>query len=307
MSRKARNRMTKDTVPEGFSVPMALVDLVPVVFFGLSAVRLGSLFHSALFVAGALICLLSGVVKVGWKLIAAVSGKNSAGQTVWGLNEPALAGWNVLPYIWSNGGEITNEDNTKASGYINSEKTIAAVQMLADMAKNGELSGYNSGDIPMTDGFGTGRYIFLLEGPWKTAELAGAYPDMAYGNCQLPAGEAGSISVLGGEDIAMFNGSHKDAAWKFMQFMTSPFAEEEMAKCGQIPVNKTALESETVKNASFAPFLEAITTAKARPAVASWSEIDNELTTAMTKILVNGADVKETLDALAVTIDGLLA
>ncbi len=241
------------------------------------------------------------------KAVAAVSGKNSAGQTVWGLNEPALAGWNVLPYIWSNGGEITNEDNTKASGYINSEKTIAAVQMLADMAKNGELSGYNSGDIPMTDGFGTGRYIFLLEGPWKTAELAGAYPDMAYGNCQLPAGEAGSISVLGGEDIAMFNGEHKDAAWKFMQFMTSPFAEEEMAKCGQIPVNKTALESETVKNASFAPFLEAITTAKARPAVATWSEIDNELTVAMTKILTEGADVKETLDALAVTIDGLLA
>ena len=226
---------------------------------------------------------------------------------MWGLNEPALAGWNVLPYIWSNGGEITNEDNTKASGYINSEKTIAAVQMLADMAKNGELSGYNSGDIPMTDGFGTGRYIFLLEGPWKTAELAGAYPDMAYGNCQLPAGEAGSISVLGGEDIAMFNGEHKDAAWKFMQFMTSPFAEEEMAKCGQIPVNKTALESETVKNASFAPFLEAITTAKARPAVATWSEIDNELTVAMTKILTEDADVKETLDALAVTIDDLLA
>ena len=76
MSRKARNRMTKDTVPEGFSVPMALVDLVPVVFFGLSAVKAGSLFHSGLFVAGAVVCLLSGVVKVGWKLIAAVSQRN---------------------------------------------------------------------------------------------------------------------------------------------------------------------------------------------------------------------------------------
>ena len=238
--------------------------------------------------------------------VAAISGKNENGQQVWGLNEPALAGWNVLPYIWSNGGEITNEDNTKASGYINSEKTIAAVQMLADMAKNGQLSGYNSGDIPMTDGFGTGRYMFLLEGPWKTAELAGAYPEMNYGNAQLPAGEAGSISVLGGEDIAMFNGNNQDAAWKFMKFMTSPYAEEEMAKCGQIPVNKIALESETVKNAPFAPFLEAITTAKARPAVAAWSQMDNELTNAMTEILVNGADVKETLDALAVTLDGLL-
>ena len=236
-----------------------------------------------------------------------LSGENANGQQIWGWNEPALAGWNLCPFIWSFGGSLTNPEQTVATGYINSPASVKAIETFAKLVQEGCITGFNAGDIPMTDGFGTGRYIFLLEGPWKTAELAGAYPDMAYGNCQLPAGEAGSISVLGGEDIAMFNGSHKDAAWKFMQFMTSPFAEEEMAKCGQIPVNKTALESETVKNASFAPFLEAITTAKARPAVASWSEIDNELTTAMTKILVNGADVKETLDALAVTIDGLLA
>ena len=62
-----------------------------------------------------------------------------------------------------------------------------------------------------------------------------------------------------------------------------------------------------MKNAAFAPFLEAITTAKARPAVAAWSEIDNELTIAMTEIIANGADAKETLDALAIKIDALLA
>ena len=76
MSEKRRNRMTRDTVPEGFSVSMALVDLLPVVFFGLSAMTAGRLFHSALFVAGALVCLLSGGVKVLWKLIAAVSRRN---------------------------------------------------------------------------------------------------------------------------------------------------------------------------------------------------------------------------------------
>ncbi len=48
MSEKRRNRMTKDTVPEGFSVSMALVDLLPVLFFGLSAMTAGRLFHSAL-------------------------------------------------------------------------------------------------------------------------------------------------------------------------------------------------------------------------------------------------------------------
>lgn len=238
---------------------------------------------------------------------AALSGTNAGGQQVWGLDEPALAGWNVLPYIWSNGGEITDENYTTATGYLNSEETVAAVQMLADMYKNEQFTGFNSGDIPMTDGFGTGRYMMLLEGPWKTSELAGAYPDFEYSTCNVPAGSAGSISVLGGEDIAMFNTANKEAAWKFMKFMTSEFAEEEMAKCGQIPVNTEALESDTVKDAEFAPFLEAITTAKARPPVASWSEIDSQLTTAMTSIIKDGADVQTTLDALAESVDALLA
>ena len=235
-----------------------------------------------------------------------LSGTNANGQQVWGLNEPALAGWNVLPYIWSNGGEITDENYTKATGYLNSEATVNAVKMLADMYKSSEFTGFNSGDIPMTDGFGTGRYMMLLEGPWKTSELAGAYPDFKYATCEVPAGSAGSISVLGGEDIAMFNTANKEGAWKFMKFMTSDFAEEEMAKCGQIPVNKEALDSDVVANADYAPFLDAITTAKARPPVASWSEIDNELTTAMTSIISEGADVQETLDALATKVDALL-
>ncbi|MFQ9526869.1 MAG: extracellular solute-binding protein [Eubacterium ramulus] len=226
---------------------------------------------------------------------------------MWGLNEPALSGWNVLPYIWSNGGNITDEDCTTATGYINSPETVAAVNAFVDMYANGEFTGFNSGDIPMTDGFGTGRYMMLLEGPWKTAELAGAYPDFNYGMSEIPAGSAGAISVLGGEDIAMFNTGNKEGAWKFMKFMTNEFAQEEMAKCGQIPVNTTALESETVKNAEYAPFLEAIKTAKARPPVASWSEIDNALAVAMTDMIVNGANVQSTLDELAVTIDVLLA
>lgn len=239
--------------------------------------------------------------------IAALSGTNENGQQIWGLNEPALSGWNICPYIWSCGGQITNEDYTKATGYLNSKETVAAVQMLADMYAAGQFTGFNSGDIPMTDGFGTGRYMMLLEGPWKTAELAGAYPDFAYGTANMPAGPGGSHSVLGGEDIAMFNSANKEGAWEFMKFMTSPYAQEEMAKCGQIPVNTTTLESETVKSAGYAPFLDAIVTAVARPPVAAWSDIDSALTTAVTNIIVNGADAQTTLDALAAEVDAMLA
>ena len=238
--------------------------------------------------------------------IKKLSGENANGQQVWGWNEPALAGWNICPCIWSFGGSLTNEDQTAATGYINSPATVKAIETFAELVKAGGITGFNAGDIPMTDGFGTGRYAMMLEGPWKSAELAGAYPDVAYGTAPIPAGEGGSISVLGGEDIAMFNSANKEAAWKFMQFMTSEYAETEMAKCGQIPVNKAALESETVKAADYAPFIEAIQTAKARPTVAAWSEMDNDLQVAMNAVVTGEKTAQEAMDELAAAWDLLL-
>ena len=235
-----------------------------------------------------------------------LSGTNANGQQIWGWNEPALSGWNICPFIWSFGGSLTNEEQTVATGYINSPETVKAVETFAMLVQEGALTGFNSGDIPMTDGFGTGRYAMMLEGPWKTAELAGAYPDVAYGTAYMPAGEGGSISVLGGEDIAMFNTANREASWKFMQFMTGEYAETAMAKCGQIPVNKAALESDTVKNADYAPFIQAIETAKARPTVAAWSEMDNELTNAMTAVVNGEKTAQEAMDELAVVFDELL-
>lgn len=205
------------------------------------------------------------------------------------------------------GGAITNEEGTAASGYINSTETIEAIQMMADLYAEGAITGWNSGDIPMTDGFGTGRYMMLLEGPWKIAEMEGAYPDFEYATTGIPAGKGGSVSVLGGEDISMFNSANKEAAWKFMKFMTDSFAQEEMAKCGQIPVNKAALESDTVRNADFAPFIDAITTAKSRPTTACWSEMDNELSVAVTAVMNGEKTAKEAMDELAVTFDEMLA
>lgn len=239
--------------------------------------------------------------------IRKLSGENANGQQIWGWNEPALSGWNICPFIWSFGGSLTNSEQTLATGYINSEATIKAVDAFASLAKEGALTGFHSGDIPMTDGFGTGRYAMMLEGPWKSAELEGAYPDVAYGTAMIPAGDGGAVSVLGGEDIAMFGTAQKEAAWKFMQFMTNEFAQTEMAKCGLIPVNKAVLEGETAQKAAFAPFIEAIKTAKARPTVAAWSEMDNALGVAMNAVVSGEKTAQQAMDELAVTFDKLLA
>lgn len=68
--------MTKDTVPQDFTLSLALVDALPVLFFGISMILAGFIFKSALFVAGAALCLFAGAAKVLWKIIVVLKKKN---------------------------------------------------------------------------------------------------------------------------------------------------------------------------------------------------------------------------------------
>ena len=61
---------------ERFTVSLAAVDALPVLFFGVAAGALGWKLHSVLFFIGAVICLLAGAGKVLWKLILALKDKD---------------------------------------------------------------------------------------------------------------------------------------------------------------------------------------------------------------------------------------
>ena len=69
-------KMTKDTIPEDFTLPLALVDALPVLFFGGSIILIGLLFGSPLFLIGAALCFWAGAAKVLWKIIVVTKKKN---------------------------------------------------------------------------------------------------------------------------------------------------------------------------------------------------------------------------------------
>ena len=69
-------KMTKDTIPENFTLSLALVDALPVLFFGGSMILIGLLFGSPLFMIGAALCFWAGAAKVLWKIIVAAKKKN---------------------------------------------------------------------------------------------------------------------------------------------------------------------------------------------------------------------------------------
>jgi len=75
--KKERTKITKDMVPEGFTLSLAIVDAIPVLLFAVAIIILGiKADFSPLIMLGGLLCFLGGAIKVLWKVIVATKQKN---------------------------------------------------------------------------------------------------------------------------------------------------------------------------------------------------------------------------------------
>jgi multiple sugar transport system substrate-binding protein len=224
--------------------------------------------------------------------------------------EGGTGGWNLLPWIWSAGGSLTNSTYTKATGYLNSAKSVAGIQMLVDMYKAGEMPNIivnSNGGLGTYDGISQGKYVATLDGPWMFAIFGAAYKNTQIAGTTIPAGPGGSVSVVGGEDINLMRTSkNKDAAKEFMKFMVSPWAQNQMARAGQMPVNKS-LTAKLVKiHPYYAVYLKQIATARPRTPSPKWPQIDQVLQTELAKAFNGSESVQQATTSAASQIDALL-
>lgn len=221
-----------------------------------------------------------------------------------------LQGWNVYPWIWSAGGEITSPDLTKASGFLDSPASVAGVQMLVDLYKQGAIPNLiigNKGAVQTSDGLPKANYATILDGPWMTAIWQGQYPKFKPTYSPVPAGPGGSISVVGGEDINLTTASkNSDAAMKFIEFTQTADYQLAMAKTGQMSVVKSLDSQEADTVPAFAPFIKQLQTAKPRPSVPQAPAIDTALQNELTSAFKGSTTVQEALTKAASQIDALL-
>ncbi len=72
----AKTKMTKDTIPQDFTVGLALVDAVPVLFFMLACLFVFLTTGAITILIGGVLAFASGLIKVIWKMIVALKKKN---------------------------------------------------------------------------------------------------------------------------------------------------------------------------------------------------------------------------------------
>jgi multiple sugar transport system substrate-binding protein len=224
--------------------------------------------------------------------------------------DSGLQGWDVLPWIWSGGGDITNPQLTKATGYLNGPKSVAAIQLLVNLYKEGAIPNLiigNQGAVSTQDGLPKGTYADILDGPWMHDIWAAQYASFNPVYSPMPSGPGGSVSVVGGEDIVMTSTSKNTSAdEQFIAFTQSPTFQLAMAKTGEMSVVSSLGAQEVAATPYLAPYVKQLANARSRPAVPDASQIDTVLQDDLTPAFQGSETVQDALNKAASQIDPLL-
>jgi multiple sugar transport system substrate-binding protein len=157
----------------------------------------------------------------------------------------ACGGCNIFsmtPLIWASGGNVLNEDGTKA--LLDSPEVTDTLTLYRDMWKNGDMpelvqtdNGPNAG-TPFQEGkIGLkGDGTFFL----GTLESEGK---VDFGVTPLPGKDGGSASFAGGDNLSITSGAkNPDGAWEFLEWATGDEAQTQLADASVLPIRMDLLD-----------------------------------------------------------------
>jgi multiple sugar transport system substrate-binding protein len=254
---------------------------------------------------------LSGAPKTMTQLVADATKLTDKATGAYGLGVDGTDIWNVAPYIWSWGGQFTNTSLTKASGYMDGAATESAVKTLVGLYTSGVI-GHDilggSSVISGEEGFPKGDYAMYIDGPWAVPTFAKDKDVPPYGIALFPSGPGGTRSTVGGEDVVIPAGTKNAvAAEKFAEYLDQPLSQLEMAKQGDMSVEKNDAAGEVRNDPYDAIFAQQLLTAEDRPVVPGYQTLDTDFSDQLQKILAGKESVDAGLTAAAQEANSALA
>lgn len=213
--------------------------------------------------------------------------------------------WQFQVWLWAAGGKFLNDDNTAAA--FNTKEGLEALTYVSDM-----LTGKGSQPGPWGL-FGDQKACMQLDGSW----LFGYRKDAPFewGIAPVPAPAGGTTaSNVGGEHLFMFDASaNKDAAYKFIQYLTSSEVQLEWdQKTGFLPVRKSVAENSEYLNwvnetePRMLPFVQGMANAHTRPATAKYFAVSDAFSREIQKALLGDATPADALASAEAAVNEAL-
>ena len=250
-----------------------------------------------------------------WDDLLAAAQKLTVPGKQWGLMIPDSWGdpsWTrgIAPLIYQNGGALLSPDGKTATGFLNSDATVQALQWYFDLFTKSKVSP-TAADVAALSGqdlFATGKVAMMWTGIWGIKGYE-ANAKLNFGVAQLPMGKQRGNSICWA-GYAMYSKSpNKIAAWAFLKWMGAEGGAQELAKAALTDVKAIAELQGLDKDPYFAPVMADLANVQPLEILrnANYNTcVDGPLHDAIAKYVLEGGDLKAILTTVATAADACL-
>jgi multiple sugar transport system substrate-binding protein len=220
--------------------------------------------------------------------------------------EPSII--RVAPFVWSNGGELVDDEDAPTTFTLETPEAIGAMQKFFDLRRE-LLVIPSEQEVEAEDDetrFQNGREAMVLSSRRATPAFR-TVTTFDWDVAPLPRHEE-QAGILHSDAYCMTKASgNKDAAWAFMEFALGEEGQRITARSGRtVPSLKSVANSEAFLDPSLKPansevFLDTIPAIRRVPTISTWPEIEDVSEGILEQGLYRGVPAEEVARRLVET------
>lgn len=200
----------------------------------------------------------------------------------------------ILPFFWSAGGDVLNDSGRAV---INSKENVQGLTLYLALAR----AGFIETQRQLDNMFVRGNLGFWISGAWLLDKIAKENPALEFGVMPIPAVGKQSVSIAGGNYVAVtYKSKNSILAKRFALFITDGKQALELLKQFQdagIPADKRYMNDDYVRSMPHRDvFLEQLATARALPIHPHWLDIERVIEDAVVEALYGIRSPEQALD-----------
>lgn len=171
---------------------------------------------------------------------------------------PTNMTYDIYPLILQAGGKIIDFATNKA--VFNSPEGVKAVEWYVERMMKDKVTApgmLSNGEKEKRANFASGNIAMMFEGPWGISIQKQLNPSLEFAIAPLPANVTTGTMVRGGMNTVTTQSQNKEAAWKFMRWISGPVGNSMWSKgTGAFPGNtNVSKEAWFAERKEFAPFV----------------------------------------------------
>lgn len=216
--------------------------------------------------------------------------------------EPSLV--RAAPFIWMNGGAIIDDPNTPTRLTLDQPESRAALAWFVALQTQHHVvpDAIAEAAESSESRFLNGRLAMYVESRRATPEFR-TIEDFDWDVAALPHGEQ-AASMLHSDAYCMSaGGTHKDAAWRFIEFANTREGQSILAQTGRTVPSRIELAEDPVfldpqaKPAHSQVFIDAIPTIRSFPSMTTWFDIESAIDAELGQAFYGQISLDEAIDA----------